>query len=85
MSLKNYITVKNKAHAFPPIHKLPFPFHHYCGIGDLPGFALAIHIILLQDVILQHDDGTPHSAHWTQELMQSYFGELVDHPTYLIK
>jgi len=76
---------KKKAHAFPPIQKQPFPFPYYCGIGDLPGFALAIQISLLQDVILQHDDATPHTAHWTQELMQSYFGQLVDYPPYLIK
>ena len=80
MSLKNYITVKNCTHT-----QKPFPIPHYCGIGDLSGFALAIQISLLQDVILQHDDATPHDAHWTQELMQSYSGELVVYPPYSVK
>jgi hypothetical protein len=71
MSLKNYITVKNKAHAFAPIHKNYFHFLIIVEFGDLPGFAVAIQISMLQDVILQHDDATPHIAHWTQELMQS--------------
>jgi len=74
MRLKNYITVKKKALAFPPIQKQPFPFPPYCGIGDLPGFALATQISLLQDVSLQHDHAITQNAHWTQELRQSYFG-----------
>jgi hypothetical protein len=72
-------------HAFSPIQKQPFPVPPHCGIVDLPGFALATQISLLQDVILQHDDTITHNAHWTQELMQSYFGKLVDYPPYSIK
>ena len=58
MSLKHSFTVKNKSHAFAPIHKQPFPVPHYCGTGDLPDCASA----------------TPHSAHWTQVDAVIFYG-----------
>jgi len=63
------------------IHKQPSTLPLYCGIDDLPSVASMIQAnYLLQGVILQLDNATPHNT-YEHKSLHSFHWEILDHTT----
>lgn len=74
---------RNLAPALCVIHKRPFPRPHYSGIYYRPNVAsVAQTNDLVWGMICQDDNATPYSSCWTQQLLQLFHWELLDHPPY---